>query len=80
MSTPLKLDQFRRALRGGVYAALRYLNSHTLHRFTGVYQYDGEMLRNTALFDRFDPQQQRGIDVPLADAYCANVGRTASCR
>ena len=73
--TPPELTEFRAALRGGAHAALRYLNSRTPHRFTGVYRYDGEMLRNMALFDRFEPEKQRGIDIPMADAYCANVGR-----
>lgn len=69
------LAEFRAALRDGVHTALRYLNSRTPHRFTGVYRYDGEMLRNMALFDRFEPENQHGIDIPMADAYCANVGR-----
>lgn len=71
-----ELAAFRTALREGVHAALRYLNNRTPHRFSGVYRYDGEMLRNVALFDRFEPEQQRGIDIPMADAYCANVGRS----
>jgi len=69
------LDEFRAALRDGVHASLRYLNRRTPHRFTAVYRYDGEMLRNVALFDRSKPEEQRGADVPMADAYCANVGR-----
>lgn len=69
------LAEFQAALRGGVHAALAYLNSRTPHRFTGVYRYDGDSLRNMALFDRFEPARQRGADIPMADAYCANVGR-----
>jgi hypothetical protein len=74
-SAPPDLREFRVALRDGVHAALRYLNSRTPHRFTGVYRYDGETLRNMALFDRSEPDKQRGIDIPMADAYCTNVGR-----
>ncbi|MEJ5988535.1 hypothetical protein WG902_00950 [Ramlibacter sp. PS3R-8] len=70
------LAEFRAALRGGLPSALRYLNGRTPHRFTGVYRFDGELLRNMALFDRFEPELQRGSDVPMADAYCANVGRS----
>jgi hypothetical protein len=70
-----ELAAFRVALRDGLHTALRYLNSRTPHRFTGVYRYDGEVLRNMALFDRSAPETQRGIDIPMADAYCANVGR-----
>jgi hypothetical protein len=54
--------------------ALRYLNSRTPHRFTGVYRYDGDLLRNEALFDRFKPELRRGDDVAMCDAYCALVG------
>lgn len=75
-NTSPELAEFRAALRDGVHAALRYLNSRTPHRFTGVYRYDGDMLRNMALFDRFEPDQQRGDDIPMAGAYCANVGRS----
>ncbi len=74
-NTTPELAGFCVALREGVRAALRYLNSRTPHRFTGVYRYDGEMLRNMALFDRSEPEAQRGNDIPMADAYCANVGR-----
>lgn len=70
------LSEFRVALRDGVHAALRYLNSRTPHRFTGVYRYDSEMLRNMVLFDRFEPEKLRGIDIPMAAAYCAYVGRS----
>lgn len=74
-NTALELAEFRVALHEGLRAALRYLNSRTPHRFTGVYRYDGDMLRNVALFDRSEPEKQRGSDIPMADAYCANVGR-----
>lgn len=74
-STTLDLAEFRIALGDGLHAALHYLNNRTPHRFTGVYRYDGEMLRNMALFDRSEPEMQRGVDIPMADAYCTNVGR-----
>ncbi len=74
-NTTPEMAEFRVVLSGGLHAALRYLNRRTPHRFTGVYRYDGEMLRNMALFDRSEPEKQRDIDIPMADAYCANVGR-----
>jgi hypothetical protein len=36
----------------GVHAALEHLNHRTPHRYTGLFRFDGEMLRNEALFDR----------------------------
>lgn len=74
-NTTPELARFREALRDGMGAGLRYLNSRTPHRFTGVYRYDGDTLRNMALFDRFEPEKQRGVDIPMVNAYCANVGR-----
>ncbi len=68
-------QEFCAHLSHGVPAALRFLNSRTPHRFTGVYRYDGDMLRNMALHDRFNPDLLQGIDIPLCNAYCSNVRR-----
>lgn len=57
----------------GVHAALVFLNKRTSHRFTGIYRYDGEMLRNVALVDKFAPDARTGGDVTMGDAYCALV-------
>lgn len=65
--------EFCSHLSHGVPAALRFLNNRTPHRFTGVYRYEGDMLRNMALFDRYNPELLQGIDIPLCDAYCRNV-------
>jgi len=59
----------------GVHAALQYLNSRTPHRYTGVFRFDGETLRNDALFDRYEPSVEQGEDVPMAVTYCSLVGR-----
>lgn len=55
----------------GLNAALRALNARTPHRFTGIYRYDGAMLRNLALFDRHNPDVARGDDAPMDATYCA---------
>ena len=59
--------------QGGLHEALRFLNARTSHRFTGVYRFDGEMLRSVALFDRWDPETRCGEDVPIDQAYCGIV-------
>jgi GAF domain len=75
MVSPPGVADVRNALEGeGVPAALRILNARTPHRFTGVFRYDGDMLRNVFLVDRYDPVSTRGEDVPLADSYCGMVG------
>ncbi len=60
----------------GLHAALGFLNARTPHRFTGVYRFDGDTLRNVCLFDRIAPETLQGDDLSMNDAYCAIVGRT----
>jgi hypothetical protein len=68
------VEEFRKALsRGGLHAALKSLNQHASHRFTGVYRYDGDTLRNVALFDRWNPQLEVGEDAPMDQTFCAIV-------
>ena len=62
----------------GLHGALALLNSRTPHRFTGAYRYDGDVLRNEGLYDRFAPEGVRGDDVPMPLAYCALVGERNS--
>jgi GAF domain-containing protein len=57
-----------------VHGALRFLNARTFHRYTGLYRFDGAMLRNVALFDRESPALVRGVDAPMGDTYCGIVG------
>jgi PAS domain S-box-containing protein len=75
---PVQEELLNRLRSGGVGDVLEYLNSHTQHRFTGLYRFDGSVLRNVALFDREQGQSQRGADSPLCDTYCAIVGETQS--
>jgi len=60
---------------GGLHAALDVLNRRTPFRFTGVYRFDGDMLRNVALFDRWAPDSSEGADAPMHEAFCAITGR-----
>jgi hypothetical protein len=59
----------------GLHAALAFLNGRTPFRFTGVYRFDGEMLRNVCLFDRWSPGDIQGADAPMAETFCAIVRR-----
>lgn len=68
------LAQFQRALDGeGVHAALTLLNGRTPYRFTGVYRFEGDTLRNISLVDRWSPQEERGADAPMEETFCAIV-------
>ncbi|WP_035563287.1 hypothetical protein [Hymenobacter sp. IS2118] len=60
----------------GAHAALGYLNQRTPHRYTGLWRFDGDMLRSEVLFDRKMPEVRQGADAPMAATYCSLVGRT----
>lgn len=61
--------------REGLHASLRLLNARTPFRFTGLYRFDSNILRNVALFDRLAPGQPRGSDAPMGETYCAITGK-----
>ena len=69
------LEHFDAALTtGGLHGALAYLNGRTPYRFTGIYRFDGDMLRNVMLYDRWEPSQSAGADAPMRETFCAIVG------
>lgn len=70
-----EIEAFSACLQQDTHQALEYLNSRTPHRYTGVFRFDGDMLRNELLFDRYQATVRQGSDVPLAVTYCALVGR-----
>jgi GAF domain-containing protein len=66
--------KLERLLAGAdVHEALRFLNSRTPHRFTGIYRFDGGILRNLHLFDAEQADVRCGEDAPLAETYCSIV-------
>lgn len=68
------LESFKSLLKtAGLHEALRFLNSRTPHRFTGIYKFDGDTLRNIALYDDFTPNLQKGEDAPMNATYCSLV-------
>lgn len=68
------INEIREILdQAGVHAVLGYLNRRTPHRFTGIYRFDGDMLRNLYLFDSFNSRETSGEDAPMANTYCSLV-------
>ena len=57
----------------GVRAALEFLNQSSAHRFTALFRFEGETLRNLHLIDRDDPAVQRCPDMPVLESYCVYV-------
>ena len=63
----------------GIRAVLIYLNGLTEHRFTALYRFDVEQLKNAYFFDRERPEVDNCPDIPIMASYCAfirNSGNT----
>ena len=56
--------------RDGVRPALVYLNGLTEHRFSALYQFDGETLRNLYFCDREYPDVESTDEIPVTASYC----------
>jgi GAF domain-containing protein len=65
------VDHFEHVLRDqGIFEALRYLNSTTEYRFTGIYRFEKDWVRSVLLFDRGNPDLRAGADVKMKESYC----------
>ncbi|MES2634189.1 MAG: GAF domain-containing protein [Pseudomonadota bacterium] len=73
----MSIDAVRDALRtSGLSAALRLLNDRVPHRFTAVYQLNGELMRNIAIVDKAGKVIADDLlTVPLALSFCQFVLR-----
>lgn len=69
-----KLQQMREIRdRSGVRAVLIYLNGLTDHRFTALYRFDADTLKNLYFFDREQPDVESCSDIPVMASYCVFV-------
>ena len=76
-----QLERLRDSLAGGgLRCALQYLNRRTPHRFTGVFRFDGSMLRSVELVDKWLPETRKGEDIPIASALCSRALSRYSCK
>jgi len=55
---------------------LIYLNGLTEHRYTALYRFDCEQLRNIYIFDREAPEMESCPDIPIMASYCMFVRST----
>jgi GAF domain-containing protein len=68
------LKHLKAVLRAGdLRGAVMFLNSLTTHRFTSLFRFDGETLRNVVFFDREDPARASTDDMPVSASYCVFV-------
>jgi hypothetical protein len=58
-----------------LHAAFAYLNCPTPRRYTGLFRFEGDVLRSEVLVDGNQPLVRRGEDVSLAAMFCSLVGQ-----
>lgn len=76
----MSIDQVRDTLRtAGLPAALLLLNERVPHRFTAVYQINGDFMRNVAIVDKSgEVVPDDLVSVPFASSFCQFVLRDGS--
>jgi GAF domain-containing protein len=66
--------QFKSLLQDqGIYEALRFINSTSVHRFTALYAIEGPILRNICLVDKEDEAIRQMDSIKVVDSYCLYV-------
>ena len=71
MSNERALVELKRILRDqGVRPALVFLNHLTEHRFSALYQFQDDRLRNLYFYDREDPELETTDEIPVTASYC----------
>ena len=82
LKTMRTLEDLRTALsHGGPDAAMAYLNQGVPHRYTAVYRFDGDLLRNVLLRDKLDQVRPDFLlAVPFKHSFCQFVLRDQAFR
>jgi GAF domain-containing protein len=73
------VETFRAVVESeGLRAGIRWLNRRVPYRFTAIFAFDGDMLRNLCLVDKEDESVTTCADLPITDSYCIYVLRSNS--
>lgn len=74
MTLPDAMEKFRDAMAaGGVAKALEFLNARTDYRYTAIFRFEGDVMRNIWLYDRLGESGASFASVPLGDSFCQYV-------
>ena len=69
-------DRFRANIAAnGLWAAMRSLNAMSPYRFTAIFGFDGDLLRNVCLVDKEDLTVKSCADQPITESYCIFIHR-----
>ncbi|MEP7220920.1 MAG: GAF domain-containing protein [Bacteroidota bacterium] len=79
MNEANRLARLRNVLeQDGIRAALMLINSHTPHRFTALYRFDGETLKSLYFIDAENLEIESCPDIPVMASYCVFVRNTGN--
>jgi GAF domain-containing protein len=71
------IEHFRSTLKAdGLVTALLWLNDRVPYRFTAVFAFEGDMLRNVCLVDKKSQTTVQCGDQPITDSYCIYIHRS----
>jgi GAF domain-containing protein len=71
------VGKFDRTLQAdGLRAAMRWLNDRVPYRFTAIFAFDGDMLRNICLIDKENESISNCSDQSITESYCMYVHRS----
>jgi hypothetical protein len=69
--------KFKKTLAvGGLRAAMQWLNDRVPYRYTAIFAFDGEMLRNICLIDKQNLDITKCSDQPITESYCMYIRRS----
>jgi hypothetical protein len=60
----------------GLWAAMKCLNESVPYRFSAVFAFEGDSLRNVCLVDKEDPNTTNCSDQPITQSYCVYIHRS----
>jgi GAF domain-containing protein len=79
MSNERALEELKTVLRTeGVRPALIFLNGLTEHRFSALYQFQNDQLRNLYFYDREYPDVKSTDEIPVTASYCVFLRETGA--
>jgi GAF domain-containing protein len=61
----------------GLRGAMQWLNHQVPYRFSAIFRFDGDMLRNVCFVDKQNPELISCTDQPITDSYCIYIYRTS---
>jgi len=60
----------------GLLGAMRWLNHRVPYRFTAIFAFDGDLLRNVCLVDKENLDTTNCADQPITESYCIYIHRS----